>query len=142
MRQMWYNTNMHSTAARAARTAGGSTPVGRCSMFHYTIVTPSSDRPYYVYLLLRPDGRPFYVGKGCGERIRNHEQDAKRGHQCHKCNVIRKIWRNGGKIRPVIIFATANEQEAFDYEARLIENIGLGNLTNRLPGGGKERDPM
>lgn len=112
-------------------------------MFHYTIVTPTSERPYYVYLLLRPNGRPFYIGKGCHERVLEHEREARRGHcRCHKCNVIRKIWRGGNEVHRAIIFVTANEQEAFDYEARLIDQIGLANLTNMKPGGGVERNPL
>ncbi|MEX6462844.1 hypothetical protein AB6N35_00520 [Dietzia cinnamea] len=36
---------------------------------------------YYVYLLVDPrDGRPFYVGKGRGERANSHEIEALAGH--------------------------------------------------------------
>ncbi|MCE3519447.1 hypothetical protein LXJ58_32360, partial [Escherichia coli] len=51
---------------------------------------------YYVYLLCRPDGRPFYVGKGINKRALEHEAEARRNHPIgesnpFKCNVIRKI---------------------------------------------------
>jgi hypothetical protein len=36
---------------------------------------------YYVHLLRRPDGRPFYVGKGSGARVFDHEYEAR--HRTH-----------------------------------------------------------
>ena len=43
---------------------------------------------YYVYTLAYPDGTVFYVGKGSGNRIQHHEQEALRGHDCPKCDLI------------------------------------------------------
>src|SRR3546814_2989387 len=62
---------------------------------------------FYVYVLYRPDGRPFYVGKGQNRRALEHEAEARRAHPFgesnpFKCNVIRKIIRKGGGIRYVI----------------------------------------
>lgn len=90
---------------------------------------------YYVYVLTRPDGRPFYVGKGHGDRIHHHERDARRGHRCHKCNVIRKIWRSGGVVQRYILFTTTDEQEAFAYEQAIIEMYGRDTLCNHTDGG-------
>jgi hypothetical protein len=90
-------------------------------------------KQFYVYLLL-DRAVPFYVGKGCMDRINEHEQEARRGHICYKCHKIRKIWRSGRQIKKRIVFRTHNEIEAYRYEAKLIATIGLVNLTNIRPG--------
>lgn len=90
---------------------------------------------FYVYVLARPNATPFYVGKGSGPRIEDHEQEAARGHRCHKCNAIRKIWRNGGVVQRYIIFTTDDEQEAHDYECATIALHGRSNLCNGTDGG-------
>src|SRR5260221_10494808 len=51
---------------------------------------------YYVYTLSKPDGTIFYVGKGRGNRILQHENEARRGVKSTKCDIIREIWANGG----------------------------------------------
>lgn len=93
-------------------------------MAHFT--TP---RQFYVYVLLRPDGRPFYVGKGAGGRVNNHEVEARGDCSCHKCRVIRKIWRNGGSVVKSIVFTTEKEEEAYQQEARLIDDL-WGDIVN------------
>lgn len=90
---------------------------------------------YYVYILARPDGSVFYVGKGSGKRIHQHEQEAERGCSCHKCNVIRKTWRSGSEIQKSIVFHTDSEQAALSYEIELIRYYGRENLTNLTDGG-------
>lgn len=90
---------------------------------------------YYVYTLARPDGRVFYVGKGCGNRIDAHEKEARKGADTHKCRTIRKIWSEGGEVVKDIVFRTNDEQESFDYEIELIQAYGFSNLTNGTFGG-------
>jgi hypothetical protein len=90
---------------------------------------------FYVYILARPSGEPFYVGKGHGRRILDHEAEARSGHKCHKCNVIRKIWREGGTVQRRIVFVTNNEDEAFEYEIELIAFLGRKTLCNQTDGG-------
>lgn len=90
---------------------------------------------YYVYVLARPSGKPFYVGKGVDERLFEHEREARRGHGCHKCNVIRKIWKQGGEVQRYTVFTTNDEAEAYAYEAELIALYGLNTLTNHATGG-------
>jgi hypothetical protein len=86
---------------------------------------------FYVYVLRRPDGQPFYVGKGCGYRVGDHEAEARRKCQCHKCAVIRKIWRDGGEIQRDIVFSTEDERTAYWFEALLIRQW-RSRLTNVL----------
>jgi transcriptional regulator with XRE-family HTH domain len=90
---------------------------------------------YYVYTLAHPDGTVFYVGKGCGNRVAHHEQEALRGHNCPKCEVIRSIWRAGGKVQRAIVFETEDERAALDHEAALIRYYGRTQLVNRTSGG-------
>lgn len=95
---------------------------------------PSIPR-FYVYVLARPNDKPFYVGKGRGDRIYDHEAEARRGHRCHKCNVIRKIWHKGGEVQRYTVFATDDEQEAYAYEIQMIAFYGRDTLVNRTDGG-------
>lgn len=90
---------------------------------------------FYVYVLARPDGSPFYVGKGTGDRVFHHDSEARRGCRCHKCNVIRKIWKQGGQVLRYIVFETDDEQEAFAYECELIALYKRETLTNQTDGG-------
>lgn len=109
---------------------------------------------YYVYVLLRPDGRPFYVGKGLNRRALEHEAEARRHHPVGesnpvKCNVIRKIIREGGAVRYRIDsdYTAGNQLACLEREAALImqhkrlheggclTNLagGLGNLSGAAP---------
>ena len=89
---------------------------------------------FYVYLLRRPDkedpfepGRscPFYVGKGCNGRIREHRIDAKTklnriGRKLTKVNIIHKLWSVGLDFEEEIILRGCTEEEAFLHECQLI----------------------
>lgn len=104
---------------------------------------------HYVYLLRRPDGRPFYVGKGVGPRVFHHENEARhpndRRSNAHKLNVIRSIWRAGGAPTYEIDFETDDPAAAYARETELITHFGRlhegGPLTNRAPGGGSTAGP-
>lgn len=96
------------------------------------LIIPETAGQFYVYILWRPNGQPFYVGKGQGYRIGNHEQEARRNHNCHKCYVIRKIWREGGEVGREIVYRTNSELLAIQMEARLIQRFGV-RLVNILP---------
>ena len=101
---------------------------------------------YYVYLLCRPDGTPFYVGTGTKRRALEHELEALRHHPIGetnpiKCNVIRKLHRNGEHVRYRIdsLYDPARQQECLEREAALIrqhrrlhEGGGLTNLAGGL----------
>jgi uncharacterized protein len=100
---------------------------------------------YYVYLLCRPDGRPFYVGKGLNRRVLEHEAEARRHHPVgeanpFKCNVIRKIIRDGGQLvyRIETHYDAGEQMACLEREAALIKQHGRlhegGYLTN-LAGG-------
>jgi hypothetical protein len=96
---------------------------------------------FYVYVLARPNGKPFYVGKGQGRRVYDHEREARNGHQCHKCNVIRKIWRKGGEVQRYTVFTTDDERAALDYEVSMIALYGRRTLCNLTDGGDGVSNP-
>lgn len=101
----------------------------------------SVSQTFYVYALARPNGKPFYVGKGSGRRVYDHEAEARRNCRCHKCNVIRKIWKSGGEVQRYILLTTDNEQEAFAYEIETIALYGRKNLCNVTDGGEGPSNP-
>jgi hypothetical protein len=102
-------------------------------------------RRYYVYVLCRPNGQPFYVGKGVGRRALEHELEARRAHPIgetnpFKCNVIRKILANGGAIKYLIDshYDPAEEASCLVREAELIEQhkrLHEGGCLTNLAGG-------
>lgn len=90
---------------------------------------------FCVYVLARPDGTPFYVGKGTKSRVFDHEDEAQSGCPCDKCLIIRAIWEQGGQIQRTIDFTTHDEHQAFLHERALIARYGRENLANRTDGG-------
>lgn len=86
---------------------------------------------FYTYVLTYPNGEVFYVGKGQGDRIDQHEKEAAQGVISHKCKVIRNIWKSGGKVGKYRVLQTPVEEDALLYEWALINLIyGIDNLTN------------
>jgi hypothetical protein len=94
-------------------------------------------KQFVVYELQRPDGVPFYVGKGHPRRPWDHIRQARRGQQSHKANVIRKIEREGSTVKVEVVFETDDEAEAFTEEIRRIAAYRVSGLilTNLKSGG-------
>jgi hypothetical protein len=92
---------------------------------------------WYVYELVDPRTESvFYVGKGKGDRIHQHEREAAKGICSEKTNRINEILSFGFEIGKRKIAYFWSEQDAYDYEAEVIAQYGLDNLTNAIPGGG------
>lgn len=89
---------------------------------------------YYVYTLARSDDRVFYVGKGLGNRVNSHEREARTNHDCHRCNIIRKIWRAGGQVKIEVVATFTREADAYEREAQLIRLYDIRTLANIQPG--------
>lgn len=87
---------------------------------------------YYVYVYSDPDTKkPFYVGKGKGNRVFNHLNKQSEDEKSMKINeIIEK-----GKTPIIEILAHGlDEETALKVEAAAIDLIGIKNLTNRQRG--------
>lgn len=94
---------------------------------------------YYVYALIRPDtGRPFYIGKGCGDRWEHHIKSPERQKNKHKASIIRKLGEMGLAPECRILAERLVEEDAYEIEALFIAAIGRGQngpLVNLTDGG-------
>jgi hypothetical protein len=102
---------------------------------------------FYVYVLHRPDGTPFYVGCGAAylgrrvQRIAMHEAEARDPVlMSHKFAVIRNIWRDGASVHYSIDSWHLSREPMIEREILLIAEygriqLGTGLLVNRTDGG-------
>lgn len=101
---------------------------------------------YYVYGLFDPGtpAWPFYIGKGCGNRVFSHAKgDPVQGKDddllSQKSRKISKIRKSGGEVIHKIIRFSLSEEEAFKVEAALIDmvnHIKPDTLKNEISGQG------
>lgn len=105
---------------------------------------------YYVYVLSRPCGEPFYVGCGLArgnrhERIQDHAMYARTKKVTHKNNIIRSIWRAGLEVVYSIDSWHDSEASVFAREVELIAALGRrdrgGVLVNGNGGGTGQFNP-
>ena len=91
---------------------------------------------YYVYRLLSPiTGHVFYVGKGKGNRVFDHVNDAlESSNITDKLDYIRDIISKGQKVVHEIIRHGMDEKTAFEVEGALIDAYGLDELKNEQNG--------
>lgn len=93
------------------------------------VIPPADGKQFYAYIHAKPDGTPFYVGKGQGRRSRMFHKR----NQHHK-NVVAKYGRKNILIGT---FDCSDESTAFDLEMGLIKclkRMGI-ELTNLTDGG-------
>lgn len=96
---------------------------------------------FYVYLLRDPrSGKPFYVGKGVGERCLDHLAEARKTTRSAigdfpKLDTIRAIEAAGMSVRiDVLRHGLRDHDEAFEVEASVIDALGHPGLTNATAG--------
>lgn len=95
---------------------------------------------YYVYRLIDPrNGQTFYVGKGKGNRVFAHANDALKNCDLSKdedtvslkLNTIRNIKREGLEVIYLIHRYGLDEDTAYEVESAVIDCFqGLSNLVN------------
>ena len=92
--------------------------------------------PFYVYALKDPrqkPAKPFYIGKGTGNRAWEHQikiDDSEKGE------VIKEINESGLKVIHTVLADNLTEEQALKLEAELIAAFGIrkygGLLTNKV----------
>lgn len=95
-----------------------------------------AQNPFYVYALKDPRGKPakpFYIGKGTGNRAWEHQANV---DESEKGQLIKQIMDAGYKVIHTIVADNLTEQQALKIEAELISAFGVrsqgGLLTNRV----------
>lgn len=87
---------------------------------------------YYVYVYSDPDTKkPFYVGKGKGNRVFDHLSDESDSEKVKK---IKSLLAERKEPIIEILVHGIDEETAFKVEAAAIDLIGIENLTNRQRG--------
>lgn len=93
---------------------------------------------YYVYALIDPrSDKIFYIGKGEGNRVFNHEVEADRNDEKEKLKTIKEIKENGKEVKKVLLHWGLSEKEAYAAETALINVFNLypkTKLTNIVAG--------
>jgi len=96
---------------------------------------------FYSYLLKKPNGVPFYAGKGKGRRCFVHLKPWHLKHDSNKLkvNIIKKIRKGGEEPIVEIVKEDLTEDEAFQIETEQIKLYGRiedgGLLANMSDGG-------
>ncbi len=90
----------------------------------------------YVYILKDPrDNSIFYVGKGSGNRIFKHVEDAlENPKESDKLNRIREIIHEGYTVEHYILRHGLNSDLALEIESACIDLLELDSLTNSVKG--------
>ena len=84
------------------------------------------DNRFYVYMYLREDGSPYYIGKGCGDRWCNHNHNVEVPPEDRVKFPVKNVPE---------VWAYFMEMDLIDKYGRLDDGTGI--LENRTDGGGQ-----
>lgn len=96
-----------------------------------------SEYRFVVYGLMFADDRVFYIGKGSEYRPESHITEARSGHPCPKCAVIRYALSKRIDIRYRIFCETDDNDYAIWAEMKAISSYPYGSLCNLWGGGSR-----
>ena len=105
---------------------------------YYIYLFLDSSKPgEYIYDDIKLEYEPFYVGKGCGDRIKSSLFDRE---SPFKVNKIKSLRDNKIEIISIKLFENLENEESLEIEKDVIKKIGrrdlkLGPLTNLTDGG-------
>lgn len=104
--------------------------------YYVYVLMDSSKRGEYIFGEYKFDYEPFYIGKGCGDRIKNTIYDSSK----FKSNKINKLRDSDIEIKSEKIYDCLSNEESISLEKKLIKLIGrrdlsMGTLVNVTDGG-------
>ena len=99
------------------------------------------ENKYYVYGLYEEGVElPFYIGKGCGRRVKRYALDGRKAHSYILDCKFKNLKRKNKKLESKILHMGLSEKEALEIERELIKQYGkrcdnTGILFNFTDGG-------
>lgn len=112
--------------------------------------TSKANRKYYVYMLCESDNKPFYIGKGTGDRIFNHEKDAEKEIEEEKKQIENQVKKEmkltADELKNNIIAQNRIKSECEKIEEEItakykkINDIGIGNVKKVIVKWGLTKD--
>lgn len=99
-----------------------------------------SEKRFYVYGLFEPKSNKidncFYIGKGTRHRVDCHFQSSHlEENSSEKARKILSLQSTNRQPYSRKLFSNLCEEKAFRLEAKIINTVGLKNLTNQIDGG-------